>query len=103
MSGANSLRADLHFLKVTGVDLCRPFIAHAESHRVGNETYLLTDMEDLDGVPDNEFDRAVSYISLVDVLDMHRAISAAFRVMSPGGRFVVCNVDSLVKSLCRSN
>ena len=81
--------------KVTGVDLCRPLIEYAESHRVGNETYLLADMEDLDGVPDNEFDLAVSYVSLVDVLDMQRAISAAFRVMRPGGRFVVCNVHPM--------
>ena len=81
--------------KVTGVDLCRPLIEYAESHRVGNETYLLADMENLVGVPDNEFHLAISYVSLVDVLDMQRAISAAFRVIRLGGRFVVCNVHPM--------
>ncbi len=81
--------------RVTGVDLCRPFIEYAECHRVGSETYLFADMEDLDGVPDDAFDLAVSYISLVDVLDMPRAVSSAFRVMRSGGRFVVCNVHPM--------
>ena len=81
--------------RVTGVDLCRPLIEYAESHRIGDETYLIADMEDLDGVPDNEFDLAISYVSLVDVLDMQRAISAAFRVMRRGARFVVCNVHPM--------
>ncbi len=81
--------------KVTGVDLCRPLIEYAESHRAGDETYLCADMEDLDGVPDDAFDLAVSYVSLVDVLDMQRAISATFRVMRSGGRFVVCNVHPM--------
>lgn len=81
--------------EVTGVDLCRPFLEYAENHCVGGETYLLADMEDLDGVSDDEFDLAISYVTLVDVPDMHRAISEAFRVMRPGGRFVVCNVHPM--------
>ena len=81
--------------RVTGVDLCRPFIEYANSHRVGDETYLIADMEDMDAVLNNEFDLAIAYLSLVDVPDMQRAVSEAFRVLRPGGRFVVCNVHPM--------
>ena len=48
---------------VTGIDLCRPLIEFAKSHRVYDESYLIGDMEDLHGVASDEFDLAVSYVS----------------------------------------
>ena len=47
------------------------------------------------GIPDGEFDLAISYITLVDVVDMNAAISESFRVLRPGGRFLVCNVHPM--------
>ena len=41
------------------------------------------------------FDLAVSYIVLVDLLDYRRSIGEAYRVLKPGGRFVVCNVHPM--------
>ena len=87
-----------HGALVTGVDLCLPFIEYATSHRVAGEAYLIGDMEDLHEVPSAEFDLAVSYVTLVDVPNMQSAVSEAFRVLRPGGRFVVCNLHPMVSA-----
>ncbi len=83
---------------VTGVDLCRPFIEYATSHRIAGEAYLIGDMEDLSDVPSAEFDIAVSYVTLVDVSNVRRAVGEAFRVLRPGGRFVVCNLHPMASA-----
>ena len=83
---------------VTGIDLCATFIEFANHHRVSEEVYLIGDMEDLHEVPSDEFDLAVSYVTLVDVPDMRSAVSEAFRVLLPGGRFVVCNLHPMVSA-----
>ena len=84
--------------EVTGVDLCRPLIEFARNHRVSNEAYLIGDMEDLQEVPGDEFDLAVSYITLVDVPDMQSAVREAYRVLQPCGRFVVCNLHPMISA-----
>ena len=84
--------------EVTGVDLCRPLIEFAKNHRVSDEAYLLGDMEDLHGVPSDEFDIAVSYVTLVDIPDMRSAVCEAFRVLRRGGRLVVCNLHPMVSA-----
>ncbi len=85
--------------EVTGVDLTRPLIGRARELAVGSETYLVGDAEDLAGLADGGFDLAVSYIVLVDVLDYRRSIEAAYRVLSPGGKFIVCNVHPMRTSV----
>ena len=81
---------------VTGIDLCRRFIEHAAAHRVRDDEYLVGNMEDLNNLPDAGFDLAVSYVTLVDVLDLERAIREAFRVLKAGGRFIACNLQPMV-------
>ena len=80
---------------VTGVDITPEFIERARSLASDRETYLLGNAEDLRGIPDDRFDLAVSYIALVDILDYRSAIRAAFRVLRPGGRFVVCSIHPM--------
>ena len=63
------------------------------------ETYMLGDAENLNDVESDSFDLAVSYIVLVDLLDYRSAIEAAYRVLRPGGRFVVCNIHPMRSSL----
>ena len=79
---------------VTGVDLTETFIERARSLS-SEETYLLGNAETLQGIGSNTYDIAVSYIVLVDLQDYRSAINAAFRVLRPGGRFVVCNIHPM--------
>ena len=79
---------------VTGIDLTEPLIERARSLSSG-ETYLLGNAENLKGIESNTYDIAVSYIVLVDLQDYRSAINAAYRVLRPGGRFVVCNIHPM--------
>ena len=84
---------------VTGLDLTEPLIETARSLAVGNETYVIGDAENLIDIQDDSFDLAVSYIVMVDLLDYRSSIDAAFRVLRPGGRFIVCNVHPMRTSV----
>ncbi len=83
---------------VTGVDLTEPLLEQARALSTG-ETYLLSNAEDLNGIESSTFDIAVSYIVLVDLQDYRSAINAAYRVLRPGGRFVVCNIHPMRSSV----
>lgn len=81
--------------EVTGLDLTEPLIERARDLAVGGERYMVGDAETLEGIADESFDIAVSYIVLVDLLDYRASIEAAYRVLRRGGRFVVCNVHPI--------
>ena len=83
---------------VTGVDLTEPLIERARSLSTG-ETYLIGNAETLHGIERDTFDLAISYIVLVDLNDFRSAINAAYRVLRPGGRFVICNIHPMRSSV----
>ena len=85
--------------EVTGLDLTKPLVERARSLAVGGDSYVVGDAETLDGIADESFNLAVSYIVLVDLLDYRASIEAAFRVLKPGGRFVVSNVHPMRSSV----
>jgi ubiquinone/menaquinone biosynthesis C-methylase UbiE len=83
--------------RVLGVDLCARFIEYANEHRVGSDRYRLDGVQHrLEGVANDSFDLAVSYVSLVDLPRPQLAVREAFRILRPGGRFVVCNLAPMV-------
>ena len=45
-------------------------------------------------VEDSAFDLAVSYLTLVDIDDINKAISNIYRALRPGGTFLVANLTS---------
>ncbi len=83
---------------VTGIDLTEAFIERAR-FTSANETYIVGNAEDLHGIERDAFDLAVSYIVLVDLLDFRSAVNAAYRVLRPGGRFVICNIHPMRSSV----
>ena len=85
--------------EVTGIDLTEALVEKARSLAVGREEYIVGNAEDLSPIDDECFDLAVSYIVLVDLFDYRRSIQAAFRVLRPGGRLVVCNVHPMRTSM----
>ena len=84
---------------VTGVDLTEPLLERARKLAAGSERYVVGDAESLPLFPDDRFDMAVSYIVLVDLMDYRASIEAAYRVLKPGGRFVVCNIHPIRSSI----
>ena len=81
--------------EVTGIDLTEALIDRARSLAAGREAYLVGDAEDLADLDSESFDLAVSYIVMVDLFDYQSAVDAAYRVLAPDGRFVVCNIHPM--------
>ena len=80
---------------VTGVDLTEGLVEKALQLASHGETYMVGNAEDLADIDDESFDIAVSYIVLVDLDDYRASITAAWRVLKPGGRFIVCNIHPM--------
>jgi ubiquinone/menaquinone biosynthesis C-methylase UbiE len=82
--------------RVLGVDFSDVMFIAANRHPMDHVRYAVGDMSRLRDIGDASFDLAVSYVSLVDVVDYRAAIAEAFRVLRPGGRFVACNLAPMV-------
>ena len=80
---------------VLGVDLCEPMIAAARKLQGTRDEYEVGDVQDLSFLEGARFDLAVSYLNQCDLLDFETNTREVFRVLKPGGRFVIANVHPM--------
>jgi SAM-dependent methyltransferase len=78
-----------------GVDLCPPLITAAAQLGTGRDGYVLADVQDMGFLRDGAFDLAVSYLNQCDLPDFEANTREVFRVLKPGGRFVVANLHPM--------
>lgn len=78
-----------------GLDLCEPMIAAARELQSNRDEYRIADVHDLSSLPDASFDIAVSYLNQCDLPDFKANNSEVFRILKPGGRFVVANLHPM--------
>lgn len=84
------LRAD--GIQTIGIDPTELLIQEAQ-RRDPEGDYRLAAAEELP-FPDGSFDLVVSYLSLIDIPDVPRAILEMTRVLKSGGRFLIANLTS---------
>jgi SAM-dependent methyltransferase len=80
---------------VLGVDLCEPMIDAAKELESGGHSYHVSDVQDLSFLEDQSFDLAVSYLNQCDLPNFKDNNREIFRVLRPGGRFVVANLHPM--------
>jgi len=80
---------------VAGVDLCEPMIHAARELRTGRDEYYCADVQDLSFLDDRSFDLAVSYLNQCDLPDFQANTREVFRVLRPGGRFIIANLHPM--------
>jgi SAM-dependent methyltransferase len=78
-----------------GLDLCEAMIDSASELRTRGDGYRTADVQDLGFLDDASFDLAVSYLNQCDLPDFQANNREVFRVLRPGGRFVVANLHPM--------
>jgi SAM-dependent methyltransferase len=81
--------------QVVGVDLCPPMVLAAAQLATGKDGYVLADAQDMGFFGDGTFDLAVSYLNQCDLPDFEANSREVFRILKPGGRFVIANVHPM--------
>lgn len=79
-----------HVDHVVGIDPTEGLIAHAKS--LGDADYVIAGAEDLP-FADHSFDMVVSYLSLIDIPNIPKALSEAHRVLRPNGLLLIANLN----------
>ena len=80
---------------VLGLDLCEPMIEAAHTRQSGRDEYRVADVQDLGFLDDETFDLAVSYLNQCDLPDFLANTREVFRVLRPGGRFIIANLHPM--------
>ena len=79
-------------VKAVGLD-SSPTLLKEARHRDPNGEYVLGRVESLP-FAEARFDVVIAYLSLVDFADLRAAIREIARVLAPGGRFLIANLNS---------
>jgi len=98
--------AELGVGHVLGVDLCSAMIDAALEASGERQEYRLGDVQNLVGLEGASFDLCVSYLNQCDLPDFMANNHEVFRLLKPGGRFVVANLHpmrSAVGAWCRTD
>ncbi len=80
---------------VLGLDSCEPMIAAARQLATGVDEYRRADVQNLGFIAADSFDLSVSYLNQCDLPEFAENTGAVFRVLKPGGRFVVANLHPM--------
>ena len=78
-------------IEAVGIDPARSLIDRARALDAGGD-YRVEAAEAL-GFEDGAFDLVVSYLSLIDIPDAGAAIGEMARVLAPGGRLLIANLN----------
>ena len=81
--------------RALGIDLCPAMIGAAQQLAGGRDEYRVADAQDLGFLQDGSFDLAVSYLNQCDLPDFAANTREVFRVLRPGGRFVIANLHPM--------
>jgi ubiquinone/menaquinone biosynthesis C-methylase UbiE len=81
--------------RVLGIDLCPPMIIAAAQLATGKDGYVLADVQEMGFLRDNTFDLVLSYLNQCDLPDFESNSREVFRVLKPGGRFIVANLHPM--------
>jgi SAM-dependent methyltransferase len=78
--------------RITGIDPTRALVEAARRRDPGGD-YHVGGAESLP-FPDSSFDLVVSYLSLIDIEQLGRAVAEMVRVLAPGGKLLLSNLAS---------
>ncbi len=87
--------ADRDAAYVLGVDLCEPMIVAARERQGERDAYAVGDVQNLNFLEDASFDLTVSYLNQCDLPDFRSNTDEVFRVLKPGGRFIIVNIHPM--------
>ncbi|TRL40114.1 class I SAM-dependent methyltransferase [Rhizobium straminoryzae] len=88
------LKARHGIVAVTGIDPTEPLLATARAKDPAGD-YRLASAENLP-FEDHRFDLTVSYLTLIDIPDIERAIAEMARVTAPGGTLLIANLNPFI-------
>ena len=81
--------------EVLGIDLCEPLIEAARNRPADGLSYKLGNVENLEELETASYDLIVSYLNQCDLENFNRNNEAVFRLLKPGGHFIVCNIHPM--------
>lgn len=80
---------------VLGLDSCEPMIEAARELESGVDEYRVADVQDLGFIDNGTFDVIISYLNQCDLPDFASNTREVFRVLKPGGRFIIANLHPM--------